>query len=185
MTRYQRPGRRPGFRSRRHDVLPVLAFVFVSGLVVMRGVTGVSLLDAAQAVEKERRLLMIIEREVDRERVEVEQAIALARIEPRARDAGLDRVDVDAVLLLASREPARVPEARPLGAPGAGARGSWFQRFWVGARVSAAAAAVEERGDAGTESGVQPAPRGAARHEASAARCDVCRARAAGRNVSH
>jgi hypothetical protein len=166
-------------------VFPVLAFVFVSGLVVMRWVTGVSLLDAAQTVEEERRLLVTIEREVDRERVEVEQAIALARIEPRARDDGLGRVDVDAVMLLASREPARVPEARPLGVPGAGARGSWFQRVWGGARVAAAAAAVEERGEAGTEPGAKAAPRGPARHETNVARCDVCRARAAGRNASH
>ncbi len=187
MTRYQRPGRRPGFKSGRQDVVPVLAAVVVGGLVVLRGVTGVTLIDAAQTVEDEKRILLAIEREVDRERVEVEQAIALARLEPRARTNGLDRVAVDAVALLASGEPERVPEARPLGAPGAGARGSWFDRVWSGARVAAATAA--EKGHAGDEA-AGPAADGLAAPATPAVRpsidrCDICAARAAGKHVGH
>ena len=189
MTRYQRPGRRPGFNARRQDVVPVLAAVVVCGLVVLRWVTGVTLIDAAQTVEEEKRLLEAIEREVDRERVEVEQAIALARLEPRARAAGLARVAVDAVNLLASSEPARVPDARPLGAPGAGARGSWFERVWSGARVAAADAAEKERG--GDDAAA--AGRGAAGPVAPAGpatppeidRCSICQARTAKHHVSH
>jgi hypothetical protein len=158
----------------------------------------VSLLDAAQTVEEEKRVLATIEREVDRERMEVEQAIALARIEPRARAAGLDRIEAEAVMLLATGGSQRVPEARPLGAPGAGARGSWFHRVWSAARVAAAAAAVEEQEKAGrTAGGVSSAPSSGGQAVAGASgpapaahpvpidRCDICRARAAGRNVSH
>ena len=192
MTRYQRPGRRPGFNARRQDVVPVLAAVVVCGLVVLRWVTGVTLIDAAQTVEEEKRLLEAIEREVDRERVEVEQAIALARLEPRARAAGLARVAVDAVNLLASSEPARVPDARPLGAPGAGARGSWFERVWSGARVTAAAAAEKERGEAEAAAASQAASGPAARAGSAAHaavdhcvdRCSVCQARAAKQHKS-
>lgn len=188
MTRYQRPGRRPGFKSWRQDVVPVLAAVVVCGLVVLRWVTGVTLLDAAQTVEEEKRLLQAIEREVDRERVEVEQAIALARLEPRARAGGLDRIAVDAVTLLASGEPSRVPDARPLGAPGAGARGSWFERVWSGARVAAADAAEKERGGddaaAGRDAAGSVVPAGPAAPP-GIDRCSICQARAAKHEVSH
>jgi hypothetical protein len=159
----------------------------MGGLVVLRGVTGVTLIDAVQTVEEEKRLLQAIEREVDRERVEVEQLIALARLEPRARANGLDRAAADAVVLLASGEPAGRPEARPLGAPGAGARGSWFDRVWSGARVAAAVAAekgrVSEEPAAATRAGATPAvPAGVAPH---IDRCDICQARAAGKHVGH
>ncbi len=195
MTHYQRPGRRPGFRSWRRDACVVLVFIVAVGVVVMRLVTGVSLLDAAQVVAEERHFVGVLEREVDRERVGVEQMIALARIEPRARECGLVRIEADAVMLLTASALPQGPRARPLGAPSVGARGSWFQRAWDLARVSPAVAAVEQNRNVKAGPGVSPSPLAAGAASAppddgtddggSAAACDVCRARAAGRSVSH
>ncbi len=193
MTSYQRPGRRPGFGSWRRDALFTVALAVSIGLIVTRLVAGVSMLDQAQAVGKLEQDIEILAREVDREHVEVGRLTALSRIEGRALELGLSRTESGAVRLLASGELPVVPEARPLGAPGAGARGSWLFRVWNSARVSVAQADISARERAGAVVGgaVPVAPAAASALAAGGTggegveQCEICRAIAAGKKVSH
>ena len=185
--RFERPGRRPGSFRMRRGWLGLKLLALVVGLVLLRSTLNLGLLESSLALGAEREKLHAAERRFDRERIAVERLTALAAIEPRARAAGLVRPPAEAVVLLAAMDPTTFPGARPLGVPGAGALGRWFERAARAARVSSAVASESGTHEiAGSEVG-ESAPSGA--HVRPAAlvpdRCEICQRLAAGEEVSH
>ena len=183
--RVERPGRRPGsFRSRRGWLgLPLLAGVV--GLVLLRSMMNLALLETSLALGAERQKLGAAERGLDRERVEVERLVALASLEPRARERGLIRPPAESVVLLAAGESTPFPAARPLGVPGAGALGRWFERASRAARVTSAVASETPPVAADPKSRAAEAAGGRKREPGLCKDCDICRALAQGRRVDH
>ena len=184
MMRVERPGRRPGsFRVRRGWLgLPLVALVV--GLVLLRSMLNLALLETSLALNTQRRALGVAERALDRERMQVERLVALASLEPRARETGLVRPPAESVVLLAAPESTPFPRARPLGVPGAGALGRWFERASRAARVPSA---VASETPPSPESPSSPAAGATAPHRelTLCGRCDICRALAQGKSVDH
>jgi hypothetical protein len=181
--RVERPGRRPGsFRRRGWLGLPVLALVV--GLVLLHSMLNLALLETTLALSAERLQLAAAERRLDRERVHVEQLVTLASLEPRARERGLVRPPAESVVLLAARESTPFPAARPLGVPGAGALGRWFERASHAARVSSAQAAESVPSASATTAGAAT-PRDPRAELHLCDRCEICRALAQGKRVDH
>jgi len=199
----RRPGRRPGSVTPERGAI-VLLVLGGLGLSFLRSHVNLSILGDSQNLAESRRAVASSEREVDRVRVSVERLAAIDRIEPQARRTGFERPLAEAVMLLAARASEPIPEARPLGVPGAGALGRLLERAARAARVPAAAAAPDEagrrpgrlsRGDregdrGGSRSGgasLVAAACGveAGEHGGRGSRCEHCRALAAGQTVGH
>jgi hypothetical protein len=165
--------------------LPLLAGVV--GLVLGRSMLNLALLETSLALGAERQLLGAAERDLDRERIQVEKQIALASLEPRAREQGLVRPPAESVVLLAAGASTPFPAARPLGVPGAGALGRWFERASRAARVPSAVASETPPSSLAPDRGGASAP--AARERPAApdlcAGCDICTALATGKRVDH
>lgn len=180
--RFERPGHRPGSFRMRRGLLGLKLLALVVGLTLLRSTLNLCLLESSLALGAEREKLHAAERRFDRERIAVERLTALAAIEPRARAAGLVRPPSEAVMLLAATNPTTFPGARPLGVPGAGALGRWFERAAQAARVSSAVASepgMHETPDAET-GGHAAAPRALVPD-----RCEICQKLALGEEVSH
>jgi hypothetical protein len=174
------------------------------GLGFLRSHVNLSILGDSQKLAESRRTVAASERDVDRVRMSVERLAAIDRIEPEARRSGFERPPAEAVMLLSARasEPP-IPEARPLGVPGAGALGRWLERAAKAARVPAAAAEpgeggrrlgrfsrrdrAGERDPAPDRASLVAAARGfhAGEHGERGSRCDHCRALAAGQTSGH
>jgi hypothetical protein len=164
--------------------LPLLAGVV--GLVLLRSMMNLALLETSLALGAERQKLGAAERDLDREKVQVERLVALASLEPRARERGLIRPPAESVVLLAAGESTRFPAARPLGVPGAGALGRWFERASRAARVTSAVASetppVAADSDRQAVAKVKVAQRQAL---GLCPDCDICHALAQGQRVDH
>ncbi|HWN81782.1 MAG TPA: hypothetical protein VNM87_06785 [Candidatus Udaeobacter sp.] len=183
MMRVERPGHRPGsFRVRRGWLgLPLVALVV--GLVLLRSMLNLALLETSLELNTQRKALGVADRALDRERMQVERMVALASLEPRAREHGLVRPPAESVVLLAAPESTPFPRARPLGVPGAGALGRWFERAARAARVPSAVASE-------TPPAAEPAAPARNGHAVPGAvtlcgRCDICKALAQGKRVDH
>jgi hypothetical protein len=166
----------------RRGLLGLRLLALVVGLTLLRSTLNLCLLESSLALGAEREKLHAAERRFDRERIAVERLTALAAIEPRARAAGLVRPPSEAVMLLAATNPTTFPGARPLGVPGAGALGRWFERAAQAARVSSAVA---------SEPGMHETPAAETAGHAAAPRalipdrCEICQKLALGEEVSH
>ena len=202
MNRFRRPGRRPGSRRSGREALVLLVLGSGIGLMFLRSYANLSILQASQTVAKRERMVAALEREIDWERVEVERLSAPARIEPRARESGLERPPATSVMLLTARESPPFPGARPLGVPGAGALGRLFRRAATAATVPTASAALEEAAGRRFRGSPPPPPPPRSKQAAAAqkegltagehggpgergSRCQICRALAAGQSVGH
>ncbi len=194
-----RPGRRPGGLTPERGLILILVLGSGLGLSFLRSQLNLSILAASRTLAENRRAEAGTERDVDAMRVVVERLGAIDRIEPEGRRAGLERPPAEAVMLLAARAPRSFPGARPLGVPGAGVLGRWFERAVGAARVPTASASSEDgggtakrrRGDgqeSATDQGtllVHSACRVAGEHGERGSRCEACRTLAAGESIAH
>jgi hypothetical protein len=201
MSRFRRPGRQPGSFTAGREGRILLVLVAGIGLAFLRSYLSLSLLEASQLLDREQRSLEAVRQELDWQRVEVQRLASPSRIEPAASREGFVQPEHESVILLTTREsaPPLRPGARPLRALGAGVLVYWFERAAKAATISAAAAAGHEGNDPGLGGGSGDSIQGSApaaganlegqceagEHGARVARCEFCRALAAGRAQGH